>query len=660
MSLFHFSIVAIRKAGIRRFLEIAAVKACRSVFAGRIDDRIRRAHVAARVSFEGIISLEASTAQRFKNIFPLFFSDAISRAQKLVSRNFYLLGTSFKYDRKIDWHRDPASKKMWEKKTYKEISIYYDDSPPDVKPIWELNRHQYFVTLAQAYYLSGDRTYADELVSQWLDWINDNPYRVGINWASPLEIGLRLISWTLAFQFVEPHLPTDARSRITASIVQQASFLATHLSVDKVVRTNHLIGEAAGLFIAASSFSCEYSDQWTAAAKKILENEIQSQVFGDGAGKEQSSSYHRFDTELLLLAFMKAKKNSSPFSPVFAGRLREMLRWLYRFQTPNRRMPPFGDNDDGRGFSLSSSAGFWDVGGLIALGGVALNVTELSISNYLNEESFWFFTEREWNSAMVSQTKPIIETFVVSRESGHVVMRDAETGSIDYCFFRAGPFGSGGNGFCSHSHNDLFSPILYLNGESILTDTGTSVYLGNDLERDYLRSAAAHNTTALSGWNFFESKKWFGWKKVVNGTIIQETKTEQEMTVECGFDRSEKIPYSRTIAYLPHDHSFRIEDRFDENVRGVHSYFHLDPSLTVEQGTGEIILLKNKGRVAQLLYSGNVNPEIEKGWISKAYGTKEPATVIHFTWNAFVKQPMIFLFKGVGSYNDLIRREREQ
>jgi len=647
VNLFHFSILAIRKAGVRRFFEIVVVKARRHLFEGRVDKRIQNIHPAGQTAFDGVIPLDPSTAQRFRNIFPAVFPDFLSRAQKIRSHNFQLLGASFECGEKIDWHRDPVSKKTWQKKTYREISIYYEGSPADVKPVWELNRHQHFVTLAQAYSLSGDRTYADELESQWLDWIKENPYRVGINWASPLEVGLRLISWTLAFQFIEAHLTKEVRSTITSSIAQQASFLASHLSVDKIVRTNHLIGETAGLFITAASFSFEGSKQWMQAARGILEKEIQAQIFDDGAGKEQSAAYHRFDTELLLLAFIKAQKKSFPFSPLFAERLQKMLRCLYRFKTPTCEMPPFGDSDDGRGFSLSPSLNFRDVRGLIALGGFALNIEELSIPAFLNEESFWFFTEREWTSAKEKRTNLLSGNCVVSRESGHVVIRNAETDGMDYCFFRAGPFGLGGDGFCSHSHNDLFSPILYIHGESILADTGTSVYLGNDPERDYLRSAEAHNTTVSPGWNFFKSQKWFGWKKVVDGRIIREDQTSQEISVECGFDEAAGIPYSRTIVYRPHDHSFRIEDRFDEDVRGVHSYFHLDPSLTIEKGIGDIALVKNNNRIVRCSYSDMVKPEIEEGWISKGYGIKERAMIIHFVWNAAAKQPMNFTFAGI-------------
>ena len=37
----------------------------------------------------------------------------------------------------------------------------------DSKVTWELNRHQHLVTLAKAYRVTGDRSYANETLRQW-------------------------------------------------------------------------------------------------------------------------------------------------------------------------------------------------------------------------------------------------------------------------------------------------------------------------------------------------------------------------------------------------------------------------------------------------------------------------------------------------------------
>jgi len=532
--------------------------------------------------------------------------------------------------------------KEWEKRVYREISIYSEGAPGDVKLVWELSRHQYFVTLGQAFYLSGDRAYLDELVAQWLNWIEENPCTIGINWASPLEIGVRLISWTLAFQFIEDHLPKTVRTTILNSVWEQLTFLSYHLSLDKIVPTNHLIGEAAGLFIAACSFRFDESDRWGHRAQRILEEEILRQVFDDGISKEESSSYHRFNVDFFLLSFIRAVRSGHPFSEDYKGRLEKMIGYLFAIRTPDSLLPRYGDFDNGRGFSLSPSVNFWDVRGLIAAGGALFKNEAFSDESFFNEEAYWLLSSSEWEGKGKNRSVVPSESGTIFPRSGHVVIKNQHYG--EYCFFRAGEFGMGGNGFSSHSHNDLFSPVIYLNGCSIIAETGTSIYVGNDQERDYLRSARAHNVTISPASDFFESKRWFGWKRSLNGRIIGSMQTRKEIRVECGFDGPFADLYKRSIRYEPDHHLFAVEESFTKNVPEVHSYFHLEHGITVSAKEGNADIVLNNRTIAHCLFPPSVHLTTEQGWISRSYGIKESSVIIHFTWHAEAGKPVIFSF----------------
>jgi len=91
---------------------------------------------------------------------------------------------------------------------------YLDPSIGDHKIIWELNRHQYWLQLGRAYWLTGDSRYARAIVEQMESWLNGNPPLTGINWASMLEIGFRAISWTMAMRWGVIFSPT-ARRRLS-------------------------------------------------------------------------------------------------------------------------------------------------------------------------------------------------------------------------------------------------------------------------------------------------------------------------------------------------------------------------------------------------------------------------------------------------------------
>jgi hypothetical protein len=64
----------------------------------------------------------------------------------------------------------------------------------DHKVIWELNRHEHLIVLAQAYLFTGDRRHLDEIRAQLESWIAGNPFHRGTNWASALEVAFRALS----------------------------------------------------------------------------------------------------------------------------------------------------------------------------------------------------------------------------------------------------------------------------------------------------------------------------------------------------------------------------------------------------------------------------------------------------------------------------------
>ncbi|HTR81363.1 MAG TPA: alginate lyase family protein [Bacteroidota bacterium] len=644
MNIFRFSILALRKAGPLRFISIAATKIYRWIVRDRDLRTIRDAKTAAILSngFFGILPLDRTTHVRFKKKFPPAAKSLLARAQKIRTHKFDLLGCSLKFGKTIYWHNDPATGKEWLRKNYSEIALHYDGSPVDAKPVWELNRHQHFVTLAQAWFISKNRTYFDELMSEWLDWIDENPCGVGINWASPLEIGVRLISWTLAFQFIEDQFSLQQKEQIAKSVWQQCAFLSSHLSTDKIIRTNHLIGECSGLLIAATSFAFPESERWGNRAQKILEEEILSQVYKDGFGKEQSSSYHRFVVDFFLLAYLRMWKTAFPFSDTFVSRLKKMIECLEILRTPDDGLPPFGDCDNGRGFMLAPSLDFWDASGLIAVAaGIFKDYIPVDTPKP-NEESFWLLSKEEWDELSATNYREREELHSIRPESGLVVLRSGRSPKDDYCFFRAGEFGMGGEEFSSHSHNDLFSPIIFLNGLLIFTDTGTSIYLGNDPERDYLRSTAAHNATSADSWNLFKAKRWFGWKKIMNGSIAKAQGHDKDMTVECEYEQGD-VPYKRKFSFNDSSSEFRIEDIFTENTRNVHSYFHLDTGLTARAKRNTVEILKRAKPVARLTFPDTLTLKIEHGWISKAYGMKDEAEILHFSWDAVAHTPVQFI-----------------
>src|SRR6185369_4323 len=118
----------------------------------------------------------------------------------------------------------------------------------DVKFVWEVNRHQFFVTLARAFAYTDDERYAEACVAMARRWREANPTGTGVNWASNLEVAVRLLAWIWTIDLLQGAraLSNDELRPWLASAAAHRDHLAAHLSTF-TDPTNHLIGEVAAL-----------------------------------------------------------------------------------------------------------------------------------------------------------------------------------------------------------------------------------------------------------------------------------------------------------------------------------------------------------------------------------------------------------------------------
>nr|WP_301549495.1 heparinase II/III family protein [Duganella sp. BJB1802] len=83
----------------------------------------------------------------------------------------------------------------------------------DIKYLWELNRHVWWVPLAQAWQVSGQARYL-ALLGRLIDsWLDACPYARGANWSSPVEHGIRLINWSIVWHLTGGRRASAVRRR---------------------------------------------------------------------------------------------------------------------------------------------------------------------------------------------------------------------------------------------------------------------------------------------------------------------------------------------------------------------------------------------------------------------------------------------------------------
>src|ERR1700680_3091051 len=114
---------------------------------------------------------------------PDHYKDVPTTADKLLRGTFDLLGyRDLDFGKPPDWHLDPVSGCQapfvhWTRLDPLDYTVVGDS-----KVIWELNRHQWFVHLGQAYRLTRDERYAWAVVRYLQAWLRANPPGMGINW----------------------------------------------------------------------------------------------------------------------------------------------------------------------------------------------------------------------------------------------------------------------------------------------------------------------------------------------------------------------------------------------------------------------------------------------------------------------------------------------
>src|SRR6185312_7450121 len=140
-----------------------------------------------------------------------FARDTLARAEALLRGELELFGRTVPVGREVEWRKDYWSGKSSGLEYFRRIPYLNFEKCGDHKVIWELNRHQHLVTLTQAYLLSSEEKFLDEVSRQLAGWMRQNPFLRGINWASALEVAFRALSWMWIEHLAGANLPAALR-----------------------------------------------------------------------------------------------------------------------------------------------------------------------------------------------------------------------------------------------------------------------------------------------------------------------------------------------------------------------------------------------------------------------------------------------------------------
>src|SRR6266496_640816 len=253
-------------------------------------------------------------------------NEIVKRADRICQHRFDLLGyEDLDYGRPIDWHLDVVHGKRAPRKSFYKIRYLDFAEVGDSKITWELNRHQHLVTLAKAYRFTGDRRFADETLRQWRHWKSENPYPLGINWASSLEVAFRALSWIWTYHLLQGAGGPQLRNEWLRGLGLHGRYIERYLSTYFSPNT-HLLGEGVALFfLGVLCPELAAAERWKWLGWKIVLQEAARQVRLDGFHFEQSTYYHVYALDFLLHSAILAGLNGIETPALFEDTMERML-----------------------------------------------------------------------------------------------------------------------------------------------------------------------------------------------------------------------------------------------------------------------------------------------------------------------------------------------
>jgi hypothetical protein len=514
----------------------------------------------------------------------------------------------------------------------------------DSKVIWELNRHQWLVRLGQAYRLTGDERYADAFASSITGWMAANPPRIGINWASSLEVAIRIVSWSWAamlFRDSRAQSP-ELFARILGGVATHARHVERYLSHYYSPNT-HLTGEALGLVYAGLVFpELAGARRWVRLGRHILLQELGRQVLPDGVHFERATCYQRYTAEIYLHFLLLASRNGVALPAEVSERVERMVDVLLQLRQPDGSMPQIGDADGGTWLPLSPRRPD-DLRGVFAVAAAVFGRADFSwAAGDHAPEPLWLCDPPSVEASARLAARPPETTAALFPDGGYVVMRTAWDRRAHQLAFDVGALGCPVSG--GHGHADLLSVQCAVSGEPVIVDPGTYGYTAEPEWRTFFRGTAAHSTVRVDGLDQAMPRGPFAWDARPSARFLRFSTTGTLDVAEAEHGAyahlADPVTHRRRVLWIKPRYWVIVDDLDGAAAHAVELRFQMAPlSAAVDasgwarvrgaNGDGLHIRAFSTVSLTAGVIAGATRPI--GGWYSADYGQRQPAPALVYT-----------------------------
>ena len=400
----------------------------------------------------------------------------LGRANESKRHIFNVLGSGPIRMESINWSREIKTGFEWPVGTYYLKQRALTPKGIDIKVPWEISRCHHLLWMAEAYCLTGDESYAEEVISQIRHWIKNNPLMYSVNWSCAMDVSIRAVSWMYALVMIgASETFTDGfANEVYKSLYQHMYFVSLNREKCIPQSNNHYFSDIVGLLFLGQLFSTtRYGKRTLKHAIKEYIKETELQIFPSGVDYERSVSYHRLMTELVMYSYYMLCRTGHKLPKLVADRLSHMLGYINQYTIADGSSPLVADNDDGRLLPLSPMP-FMKHSYLVHSDSLDSRLASISC---------------KWIEPAYDSSKSCLHT-----DANLAILKKGKLYLYASCFNRWRQDRLISAYIATHLHNDLLSFVFADDKTIIITDAGAYCYTSDIETWKSFRTAQKHNT----------------------------------------------------------------------------------------------------------------------------------------------------------------------
>lgn len=565
------------------------------------------------------------------------WKNLIDQSEKFVNGEFNLFNEKHTFEKELDFHCNYKSKKQWPQIFSKQVDIRDGFTYGGAKFVWEINRLYPLSAFGFSYAKTHNIEYREQFFNLLRCWMKQNPYMVGVNWTSGIELSVRIVNllWGLSC-FEKTQLSRDEEKLLCQFLYQHATYLWRYPSKYSS-NNNHAIAEALGLFLVGVFCpGFRHAEKWKRFGIQTLERECLRQILEDGGSYEYSTTYLSFVFDFFLLFKIVCDHQGIPYDKQVDRRLEQACDYISSLMDCRGNIANIGDQDSAVlvNFGLNSWQNFTSI---LNTGAVLFKRDDLRQSNFPDIKTAFLTGVDQAKVDLASKKKTVSNSPVHLKKSGLSVIRKQINGKELFFTGNATPLGM--PPLYAHGHLDALSFTLSVDGRQFFVDPGTYLYHSGGKWRQYFRSTSAHNTIVVNGSDLTEMTGDFMFGKpykitnheVMNDDngIIWEASHNAYQCLDCC------VEHKRQVRLMARKSALEIHDRLaGKGSFQVSQHFHLHPKCKIDKKEN-ILVLKHQDTILEMKLDDGVKTEIfegsEKpiaGWYSENFNEIERTTTI--------------------------------